>query len=212
VDIYLLHRDDETQPVGPIVEALNEHHAAGRIGLFGGSNWSHQRLQEANDYAAAHGLVPFSASSPNFSLAEQIVPPWDGCLSIGGAAGAEARAWYTQTGMTIFAWSSLAGGFFTGRHQRGNQDSFTDDFDIGCARAYGYEINYQRLDRAQALAQELGVSAAQIALAYVLCQPLPVFPIVGCRTPEEFADNLHATSLKLTPAQLAWLDTGEGES
>ena len=38
VDIYLLHRDDETQPVGPIVEALNEHHAAGRIGLFGGSN------------------------------------------------------------------------------------------------------------------------------------------------------------------------------
>lgn len=212
IDIYLLHRDDESLPVGPIVEALNEHHTAGRIGLFGGSNWSHERLQAANDYAAEHGLVPFTVSSPNFSLAEQIVPPWDGCLSIGGAAGAEARAWYARSGVAIFAWSSLAGGFFSGRHQRGNQDSFTEEFDKGCARAYGYEVNYQRLDRAQALAQQLGVSAAQIALAYVLCQPLPVFPIVGCRTPAEFADNLHATALALTPDQLAWLDTGEESS
>ena len=48
IDLYLLHRDDPTQDVGPIVEALNEHHAAGRIRVFGGSNWTPKRLEEAN--------------------------------------------------------------------------------------------------------------------------------------------------------------------
>ncbi|HEY3417150.1 MAG TPA: aldo/keto reductase, partial [Armatimonadota bacterium] len=46
IDIYLLHRDDPSVPVGPIVEVLNEHQRAGRIRAFGGSNWTHQRLQE----------------------------------------------------------------------------------------------------------------------------------------------------------------------
>ena len=72
IDLYLLHRDDPTVPVGPIVEALNEHKRAGRIRAFGGSNWTHERIREANEYATAHGLTPFAASSPNFSLAEQV--------------------------------------------------------------------------------------------------------------------------------------------
>jgi aryl-alcohol dehydrogenase-like predicted oxidoreductase len=58
IDLYLLHRDDPAQPVGPIVEVLNEHLAAGRIHAFGGSNWSHRRIAEANEYAATHGLTP----------------------------------------------------------------------------------------------------------------------------------------------------------
>ncbi|NQT52881.1 aldo/keto reductase, partial [bacterium] len=57
IDLYLLHRDDPDVPVGPIVEALNEHRAAGRIRAFGGSNWTHTRIAEANAYADAHGLV-----------------------------------------------------------------------------------------------------------------------------------------------------------
>jgi len=56
VDLYVLHRDDPNVPVGPIVEALNEHVAAGRIKAFGGSNWTHKRIREANEYAAKHGL------------------------------------------------------------------------------------------------------------------------------------------------------------
>src|SRR5690606_27782491 len=107
IDIYLLHRDDPDVPVGPIVEILNEHHQAGRIHAFGGSNWSHERIREANEYAAAHGLTPFVASSPNFSLAEQIQEPWAGCLSIGGRKGAAARDWYRQNQIALFTWSSL---------------------------------------------------------------------------------------------------------
>ncbi|MEZ4634705.1 MAG: aldo/keto reductase [Caldilineaceae bacterium] len=64
VDLYLLHRDNPAVPVGPIVEVLNEHHKAGKIGAFGGSNWSPARIAEANAYAAANGLKPFVASSP----------------------------------------------------------------------------------------------------------------------------------------------------
>ena len=64
IDIYLLHRDDLDLPVDPIVDALNEHFAAGRIKSFGGSNWTHQRIQEANDYAAKNGLEPFRVRVP----------------------------------------------------------------------------------------------------------------------------------------------------
>src|SRR5262245_62032708 len=84
VDLYLLHRDDPSVPVEPIIDILNEHLAAGRFRAFGCSNWTTERIQAANNYAAAHGLVPFIASSPNFSLAEQYVPPWPNCISISG--------------------------------------------------------------------------------------------------------------------------------
>lgn len=209
VDIYLLHRDDESQPVGPIVEALNEHQAAGRIRAFGGSNWSPARLEAANDYAAAHGLTPFTVSSPNLSLAEPVVPPWEGCLSIAGEAGAAAREWHARAGLAVFAWSSLAGGFFSGRFRRDNLDTFTDGLDQVCARAYASEANFRRLERAQALARELGVTAAQVALAYALHQPLNLFALVGSRTPAEFADNARGASLALTAEQARWLEAGD---
>src|SRR5713101_1960711 len=60
IDIYILHKDDPDAEVGPIVEALHEEAAAGRIKAFGGSSWSTQRLDEANAYAAEHGRRPFT--------------------------------------------------------------------------------------------------------------------------------------------------------
>ena len=103
IDLYLLHRDDPKAPVGPIVEALNDHRRAGKIRAFGGSNWSHQRIAEANAYAHKHGLTPFVASSPQFSLVEQVDAPWPGCLSIGGADNAAAREWYEDNAITLHA-------------------------------------------------------------------------------------------------------------
>ena len=81
IDLYALHRDDPATPVGVILEALNEHVEAGRIRAFGGSNWTHERLQEAADYAEQHGLIGFSFSSPNLSLAKANEPFWPGCVS-----------------------------------------------------------------------------------------------------------------------------------
>ncbi len=94
IDIYLLHRDDLSVPAGTVVEELNALHSEGRIGAFGGSNWTHRRIEEANEYAYKRGLIPFAVSSPNYSLARQYGDPWGGGVSICGEEGAAAREWY----------------------------------------------------------------------------------------------------------------------
>ncbi len=209
IDLYLLHRDDPSVPVGPIVEVLNEHKAEGRIHAFGGSNWRPERLREANDYAARNGLTPMVASSPNLSLAVQFVEPWPDCVSISGAEGQEDRGWYEETRMPLFTWSSLAGGFFSGRFTRDNLDTFEAYLDRICVVTYCHEENFGRFDRAEVLAREKGLSVPQVALAYALDQPLEVFALVGCNTGDEFRANVEAGAVGLTPEELAWLENGD---
>jgi aryl-alcohol dehydrogenase-like predicted oxidoreductase len=108
--------------------------------------------------------------------------------------------------MPLFVWSSLAGGFFSGRFNRDNLASFDSYLDKLCVHSYGYEDNFKRLDRAGELAEEKGLTVPQIALAYVLNQPLNIFPLVGCRTPDEFRANAEAVEVKLSPKEAAWLD------
>jgi aryl-alcohol dehydrogenase-like predicted oxidoreductase len=206
IDLYLLHRDDESQPVEPIIDVLNEHLKAGRINAFGGSNWSPQRLQAANDYAAANGLTPFIASSPNFSLAEQVQEPWPNCKTISGPENAAAREWYQAQKMPLFTWSSLAGGFFSGRFTRDNLDTFDSYMDKLCVTSYCSEANFQRLDRVKTLAAETGLTIPQVATAYVMSYPLDIYALVGCNNVDEFRVNLAASEVKFDQATLEWLD------
>ncbi|MDO4648872.1 MAG: aldo/keto reductase, partial [Eubacteriales bacterium] len=116
IDIYLLHRDDPDIDVAVPVETFNEMHAEGKIGAFGGSNWTHQRIEEANEYAYKHNLVPFTVSSPNFGLADQVRDPWGGgCITISGKANADAREFYVKTQIPVIAYSSLGRGLFSGK-------------------------------------------------------------------------------------------------
>ena len=208
IDLYLLHRDDPAYPVGPIVEILNQHQRAGKISAFGGSNWSVARLTEANAYAAEHGLTPFVASSPNFSLAEQIEEPWENCVTISGPAYKADRQWYVQHRFPLFTWSSLAGGFLTGKYRRDNLDSFSSDnyADGLVKRCYASEANFQRLDRLDQMAQEKGYTIPQVALAYVLNQPLDIYALTAPQTADEYRVNAAAATLTLSPNELAWLD------
>ncbi|MFT5090556.1 MAG: aryl-alcohol dehydrogenase-like predicted oxidoreductase [Candidatus Latescibacterota bacterium] len=206
IDLYLLHRDDPTVPVGPIVEALNEHHAAGRIRTFGGSNWTPKRLEEANEYADKHNLIPFTISSPNFSLAEQIEEPWTDCLSISGPSQEAERAWYKEQNMPLFTWSSVARGFFSGKITSANAEEVRDQFDGSMPKSYYYPDNFKRLDRAWQLAEEKGLSVPQIALAYVLSYPLNIHALVGSANAEEVASNVQALETRLSEAEMAWLD------
>ncbi len=206
VDLYLLHRDDPSVPVGPIVEALNEHVKAGRIRAFGGSNWTHQRLQEVNDYAKANNLIPFAASSPNFTLAHQLKEPWEGCVTITGTPGKAAREWYAASAMPVFAWSSLAQGFFSGKFTRDNLDSFQDGFDRLCIDCFASEENFKRLDRVKEMAALKKVTTTQLVVAWLLSQKMDVYPLIGCRSGEEFKANHDAMNIKLTPEEAAWLD------
>jgi len=197
IDLYLLHRDDPEVPVGPIVERLNELAGEGKIGAFGGSNWSHDRLAAANAYASSHGLTGFAASSPNLTLAVQQEVPWDGCISISGPEGAAARKWYADTRMPLLCWSSLAGGFLSGRFRRDNLDSFEGYADELVVRCYCTEENFQRLDAAEEIAKAAGVELPQVALAYIFNQPLNAFALTACMTGDEYRANIAALDLKL---------------
>lgn len=205
IDIFALHRDDPTQPVGPIVEEFNRHISAGTIQAFGASNWSHERIREANEYAAANGLRGFSLSSPHYSLAVQHDDPWGNSVTITGSAGADAREFYRKSGIPLFPWSSLCGGFFSGRFHRDNLESFSDGADARCVRCYCVAENFDRLDRVRILADERGVTIAQIALAWVLTDPLDCFPLTAAWKPEEAQQNAAAVDIELTAEERAWL-------
>ena len=104
IDIYMLHRDDPDTDVAVAVETFNAMHEEGSIRAFGASNWMHTRIEEANEYAYKHNLIPFSVSSPNFCLARQIEDPWGGgCVNISGPENQEARAWYEKNQMPVAA-------------------------------------------------------------------------------------------------------------
>jgi aryl-alcohol dehydrogenase-like predicted oxidoreductase len=207
IDLYLLHRDDPDKPVEPIIDTLNEHQRAGRIHAFGASNWSHERIAAANTYAETNGLKPFVASSPQYSLAESFDEPWPLCLTISGPAGVAAREWYEKTQMPLLAWSPLASGFFSGRFRRDNLHMFGErEWDKVAVRTYAKQANFQRLDRAVELALEKGLTGAQVALAYVINQPMNLFVIVGPHSGEKFKASLEASEVQLTPQEMNWLD------
>ena len=196
IDLYFLHRDDPSRAVGSIVEALNEHAAAGRIRRFGASNWTTERIEEANAYAAERGLEGFAASSPGLSLAEPLDNPWPDTVF---ARSAEARDWYRRTQLPVFAWSSQAGGLFAGR-----RDELVD-------RVYANERNLERLRRARELGERKGFSANEIALAWVLHQPFPTYAIIGPRSPAELHESVVGSSVELTPEERGWLNLDEEE-
>jgi aryl-alcohol dehydrogenase-like predicted oxidoreductase len=201
VDLYLLHRDDPQVPVGELVDALNRHHRAGRIRAFGGSNWSPARLEAANAYAAAHGLQGFTVGSPQLSLAVPSGEIWAGCLD---ARDPETLEWYRRTGMALFAWSSQARGFFSGRFRPETLQGTPEDEFI--QRVFATPDNWERLRRAEELGARRACSATQVALAWLLHLPAPVFPLVGPATVEELDACARAADLRLTPAEVAWLD------
>jgi len=230
IDIYLLHRDDLDRPVGEILEALNKHFKAGTIKSFGVSNWTHERIQEANDFAKRHGLEPFRISSPQYSLAEEYAAPWaPGTVTIAGPKNAAAREWYASNNMPVLAYSSLARGFFSGMITRerweaekdhlmspgvlfsGNatKDQLTgrgETMDPIMAHAYCGENNFKRLDRVRQLASEKGVTIAQIALAFISNSPMNVFPISGVANKTELQSTIDAVNIFLTQQEHDWLD------
>ncbi len=200
VDLYMMHRDNPNVPAGEFVDALNEHRSAGRFRAFGGSNWTPARLQEANEYAKSKGVPGFVASSPNLSLAEWNEPMWTDCVT---ASDAASREWYRETGMALFAWSSQANGLFTGRF--GPQDRDNPAL-REIVRVWFNEANFKRIERVKEIASRKKVSTTQIALAYVLCQPLNIFALIGPQSIEETRTSVDALDVELSSEELRYLN------
>ena len=199
-DIYVMHRDNPDIPVGEFVDALDELRSAGRIRVYGGSNWSLARLREANAHAARHGREPFRVVSNTLSLARMMAPVWDGCVS---AKGSEWREWFRESGAALFAWSSQARGYFADDRLLGS----VSDQEI--TRCWDSEENQERRRRAITLAGKRKVTPLNIALAYVLNQPFPAFALIGPRTITEIRTSLPGLGVTLTPEELAWLDLAD---
>jgi aryl-alcohol dehydrogenase-like predicted oxidoreductase/predicted dehydrogenase len=196
-DIYMMHRDNPDVPVGEFVDVLDEHFRAGRIHVFGGSNWSPARMDEANAYAAAHGKQGFTVLSNHFGLAEAYDVPWAGCQHVTDAA---SKRWLAERQIPLLPWSSQARGFFTGRARP------EDRSDEELVRCYYSDDNFERLHRAEKLGAEYGVAATAIALAFVLSQPFPTFPLFGPRTITECRSSMAGLGVDLTAEHVAWLD------
>lgn len=207
IDIYLLHRDDPETAVGDVVEIFNAMHAEGRIGAFGASNWTHQRIAAANEYAYAHNLIPFSVSSPNFGLADQVQDPWGGgCVTISGPENEPARQWYRESQMPVIAYSSLGRGLFSGKLKSADCDHADQILDATAMKGYGYPENFERLRRCERLASLKGATVPQIAMAWIFKQNMNTLAVVSTSKPERMQENIDALKIGLSPAELLYLD------
>ena len=195
-DLYFLHRDNLDLEAGEFVDALDELRGEGLIDAYGGSNWTSDRVDEANAWARENGAAGFTSLSNQFSLARMNVPTYEGTI---GANTPEFRRWLVEHDVTNFAWSSQSSGFFSGLQR----DGFL-------AHAWFSDDNLERRRRAEELASELDVEPVTVALAWVLRCGFPVVPIVGPRAVEELRTSLTALDVELTDEQVRWLDLEDG--
>lgn len=200
IDLYLMHRDNEEIPVGEFVDVLDEHFRAGRIKAYGGSNWSTARFDEANAYAEANGKQPFTLLSNHLSLARAYDVPWAGCRHV---SDDESQAWLRERQVALFPWSSQARGFFTGRAKP------EDTSDEELVRCFYSDANFERLRRARELAGKYGVEPTAIALAWLLHQQYPVFPLIGPRQISETRTSLPGLSVSLSAEDVTWLTAAD---
>ncbi len=201
IDLYWLHRDDPARPVEEIIETLNRAARAGKVRLFGCSNWRVERLHAANDFAARSGLQGFAATQVMWSLA-RINPAAIGDPTL---VVMDEALWnyHRQTNLAAIPFSATANGLFNKLAQGliANLSSIPQRF-------YADEENLRRSERIHRLACEKGLSITQVVLGYLLAQPFPTYPIIGPKRVEQLIDSLSAVEASLTIDDICYLARG----
>jgi aryl-alcohol dehydrogenase-like predicted oxidoreductase len=194
VDVYWLHRDDESVPVGEIVDWMDEFVRSGRVAAYGLSNWTWRRLEAAREDALRRGKAEPVASQCGWSLARFNTARFP--IGDGHMIDAADEAWHERTGFPLVPYEAQAQGFFSGRYAPGMTP---DNRKTGAVlRKYDEPLNWARLAQAQAIARARGATANQVALAWLLARPFPVVPIIGPRRMDQLEDSLGALRLELT--------------
>ena len=191
-DIFWLHRDDESRPVGEILETLQSLLDDGWTARVGVSNWRTERIREAQQYAKAHGLTPLSGNQPQFSLARTVHFADDTLVCMDDAM----YRLHAETGLPCCCFSSQAQVFFSKLEERG-----LEGLPPSLRQTYESPENLSILERIQALKAETGLSTAAIALAYVTSQPFPCFALAGASRAEQVLALGDAMDAVLTPEQ-----------
>lgn len=199
IDLYQMHAWDAVTPIEETLRFLNDAVAAGKILYYGFSNFTGWQLTKAVHVARAHGWVEPVTLQPQYNLIvrgieHEIVP-----------ASLDA-------GIGLLPWSPLAGGWLSGKYRR--DVAPTGATRLGENPQRGMEAwqarnddprTWRILDVVQEIADVHEASLSQVSLAWLLAQPAVTSVILGARTVEQLHDNLGASDLELTDAQLTAL-------
>ncbi|MEX2394672.1 MAG: aldo/keto reductase [Actinomycetota bacterium] len=188
IDLYYQHRVDATVPIEETVGAMAELVAAGKVRYIGLSEAGPQTIRRA------HAAYPITALQSEWSLWSRDLEP-------------EILPVVRELGIGLVAYSPLGRGFLTG-HIKSFDDLAADDFRRFQPRFQGenFEKNLELVAQVKAMADEKGVAAGQLALAWVHAQGDDVFPIPGTKRRTYLEENVAAFDLTLTPEELAALD------
>lgn len=198
LDLLYIHRWDESTPARELMRTLNEFVRDGRVHYLGASThrpnaW---RIAKANEIATQYGWEPFTVTQPRYNLVDREIE-------------GEYMEMCREEGLGIVPWSPLAQGFLTGKYERGAgtpAESTASDSD-GWEDRYLTEENFETLDVLSAVAEEVGASEAQVAIAFQLEHSAITAPIIGARTTEQLEENLRARTITLSDDQFERLDS-----
>lgn len=196
-DLYELHRDDPSVPVGEIMDRLEEHRKQGLIHAYGLSNWELPRVEEAMEYCKKKGYQGVSVNNPSFSLAKVPHPRRPGTVHM----DEDQVVWHEKhPEVALLSWASQAAGFFVEGLYESKETTPQWIQDV-----YFSETNFERMKRAKELAAQKGVESVNIALAYVLCRDFPVAAVIGSRNKKELDSCIRALDIKLTKNEIDYL-------
>lgn len=197
IDLYWLHMDNMDTPVAELIDFLNEQKNAGKIRAFGASNWTADRVLEANAYAKANGKTGFAAIEPFWGLAK---PNEANAMQQGYQLYFEDHgSALKDAGLAILPYCAQSRGYFSMLEK--GEDSVSD----ALKGFYDNPANRGRFAAAQKVAQRHGASVAEVVLAYLINQPQQVIPIFGASSPERVEESVKAAGLKLSADELAEL-------
>jgi aryl-alcohol dehydrogenase (NADP+) len=193
VDLYQIHRWDHNTPVEETMEALHDVVKAGKARYIGGGSTEAWVFARAQYTADLHGWTRFVSMQHHYNLLHreeerEMIPQ---CIDMG---------------VGLMPWSPLARGILAGTRTREGAQTLRAETDTLMAQRYTRELDYEIVDEVKAVATELGVSAAQVALAWLLHKPGITAPIIGASKPYHLDDALAAVTLKLDASHIARLE------
>lgn len=193
IDLYQLHGFDPATPIEETLYALDTLVQHGHVRYVGVSNWSAWQIMKALGMSDKLGLARFASLQAYYTIA-------------GRDLERELVPMMRSEGVGLMVWSPLAGGLLSGKYGRdgaGEAGSRRLEFDFP---PVDKERAFDCVDVMRNIAESKGVSVAQIALAWLLHQPVVSSVIIGAKRPDQLADNIAATEIRLSEEELAKLD------
>ena len=195
IDLYQVHEWDGQTPLEETLGALEHLVQSGKVRYVGASNYAGWQLMKALGISAREHLPAFVSQQIYYSLQER-------------SAEQELIPLGVDQGLGTLVWSPLAGGLLSGKFRRGRQgpEGSRALSSWGEPPVYDEDKLYDTIEVLVEVADGHGVSAAQVALAWLLTRPTVSTVIVGARTDEQLADNLQAAELTLSEDELERLE------